>query len=221
MGAQHPILLLMAELQTISGIPEASDLQIDPEGYLPPLDSDPRPDWDRYFMEVAGLVSARTTCLSRRVGSVIVRDRRIISTGYNGVPSGLPHCIDLGCLKRGLGIPAGERAELCRGSCAEENAIVQAARLGLPVKGSWIYITLQPCLKCARMIINAGIEGVTFTGDYPQAMALEFLQEAGIVLQKFDNETGEIKPVEKTASRYLVRHAHRGLRGNESDGTDG
>jgi dCMP deaminase len=201
----------MTEPEFTSGKHEEIGISADPVGYIPPLENDPRPDWDSYFMEVARLVSIRTTCLARRVGAVIVRDRRIVSTGYNGAASGLPHCIDLGCLKRGLGIPSGERTELCRGSCAEENAIVQAARFGFPVKGGWIYITNQPCLKCARMIINVGLEGVTFAGDYPQPMALEFLQEAGIILNRYDFEIREIRLVEKVPVRFLVKHAHRGL----------
>ncbi len=181
----------------------------DPEGYLPPFESDPRPDWDRYFMEVTRLVSVRSTCLARKVGAVIVRDHRILATGYNGVPSGLPHCIDLGCLRRGLGIPSGERIEVCRGSCAEENAIVQTARMGLSIKDGWMYTTHQPCLKCARMIINAGLKGVTFAGEYPQPMALEFLQEAGVEMTTFDYETGETTPVKPVEKLYLTRHAHR------------
>jgi len=202
----------MADFHTAAHGREKKDEKLtDPEGYLPPLETDPRPDWDRYFMEVARLVSARTTCLARNVGAVIVRERRIISTGFNGAASGLPHCIDLGCLRRGLGIPSGERSEVCRGSCAEENAIVQASRLGLRVAGGWMYSTYQPCLKCARMIINAGLEGVTFAGEYPQPIAIEFLQEARIVLHRYDYETGETGPVEKVPIRYLVKHAHRGL----------
>jgi len=203
----------MTGLSYISRNPEEVEHSADPDGYLPPLETDPRPDWDNYFMQVARLVSIRTTCLARKVGAVIVLDRRIVSTGYNGVASGLPHCIDIGCLKRGLGIPAGERTELCRGSCAEENAIVQAARFGLAVKGGWIYTTDQPCIKCARMIINVGLEGVTFAGDYPQPMAIEFMQEAGVILRKFDFDSGLNVDIPKLPKRYLVRHAHRYLKG--------
>ena len=100
-------------------------------------------------MDLARLVSSRTTCQSRSVGAVVVIDKRIISTGYNGTASSLPHCIDMGYLRRGLGFESGERIEICRGSCAEENAIVQAARFGIPIKGGWIYSTFQPCIKCA------------------------------------------------------------------------
>jgi dCMP deaminase len=197
------------------------DTQADPPGYINPLEKDPRPDWDRYFMDIARLVSSRSTCLARQVGAVLVREKRIVSTGYNGSPAGLPHCIDLGCLRRGLGVPSGERMELCRGSCAEENAIVQAARLGQSVVDGWMYTTYQPCLKCARMIINAGLKGVTFAGEYPSPMTREFLQAAKVELIQFDIESGRLEQAAKVATRYLSRDAHRTLRASGENRVSG
>jgi dCMP deaminase len=160
-----------------------------------------RPDWDRYFMEIAELVSRRSTCLSRHVGAVVVKDRRILSTGYNGSPRGLPHCLDIGCLRRDLGIPSGQQLELCRGSHGEENAIVQAASYGIPLNGAEIYCTHQPCLTCTKMIINAGIKRVVFEGEYPHPMSIEFLHEAGIRVEKYDRDKGYTTRVEDDGKR--------------------
>ena len=121
-----------------------------------------RPDWDEYFMEMAALTARRSTCLRRQVGAVIVQNKHIIATGYNGAPRGLTHCGDLegGCLRQQLGVPSGERHELCRALHAEQNAIIQAAALGNSIEGGTIYITHQPCVICAKMIINAGIQRI-------------------------------------------------------------
>ncbi len=141
---------------------------------------DDRPGWDEYFMNIAELVSTRATCLRRRVGAVLVKDRRILATGYNGAPSKITHCIVTGCLREKLKVPSGERHELCRGLHAEQNVLLQAALYGVTTRDSILYITNQPCIICAKMIINAGIKEIVFKGDYPDTMACNFLQEAKI-----------------------------------------
>ena len=145
---------------------------------------DTRPGWDEYFLEIAGIVSKRSTCLRRKVGALIVKDRRILATGYNGTPSGIKHCAEVGCLRTELKVPSGQRHELCRGLHAEQNALLQAALYGVSSKGSTLYITNQPCIICAKMIINAGIKEVVTAGSYPDKMAGEFLKEAGIKVRK-------------------------------------
>ena len=131
-------------------------------------------------MELALVVSKRSTCLRQKVGAVIVKDKRILATGYNGAPSGMPHCLDVGCLREKLGVPSGERQELCRGLHAEQNAIIQAAKFGISIEGSTIYTTHCPCITCAKMIINAGIRRVVYGRDYADKRGLELLREAGI-----------------------------------------
>ncbi|MBM3251409.1 MAG: cytidine deaminase [Candidatus Omnitrophica bacterium] len=143
-----------------------------------------RPTWDVYFLEVAQLVSKRATCLRRRVGAVLVKDKKILATGYNGAPSGLGHCLDIGCLREALKIPSGERHELCRGLHAEQNVILQAALHGVSTKDSVLYITNQPCIICAKMLINAGIKEIVVIGDYPDKLARKFLKEAKIKIKK-------------------------------------
>ena len=146
-----------------------------------------RPSWDEYFMEMAELTAKRSTCLRRNVGAVIVQDKHIIATGYNGAPRGLAHCADLGgCLREQMGVPSGERHELCRALHAEQNAIIQAANLGHSIEGSAIYVTHQPCSICAKMIINAGIDRIVVKEGYPDEMAVQILEEAGkrIIMMK-------------------------------------
>lgn len=147
-------------------------------------DADRRPSWDEYFLEVAGLVSKRATCLRRRVGAVLVKDKKILATGYNGAPSGLKHCIDVGCLREKLKIPSGERHELCRGLHAEQNVLLQAALHGVSTKDSIIYITNQPCIICAKMLINAGIKEIAILENYPDKLSNKFLKEAGIKIRR-------------------------------------
>jgi len=141
-----------------------------------------RPSWDSYFLEIARVVASRSTCLRRQVGAVLVMDRRLLTTGYNGSPRGLTHCEEIGCLREKRQVPPGERHELCRGLHAEQNAIAQAAQHGISVAGGTLYVTHQPCVMCAKMIINAGIVCIIYKGDYPDALALELLNEAGIKL---------------------------------------
>ncbi|MCF7908703.1 MAG: cytidine/deoxycytidylate deaminase family protein [Candidatus Omnitrophica bacterium] len=146
-----------------------------------------RPNWDQYFMKAAFLISERSTCLRRRVGAVLVKDKQILATGYNGAPSGITHCDLKGCLRSELNIPSGERHEICRGLHAEQNVILQAASHGVSTKNSIIYITNVPCSICAKMIVNAGIKEVIVFNEYPDKMALEFLDQAKIGLRKLED----------------------------------
>jgi len=147
-----------------------------------------RPDWDTYFMSVAELVSQRSTCLRRKVGAVLVKDRRILATGYNGAPQGLEHCEVVGCLREKLKVPSGVRHEICRGLHAEQNVIIQAALHGVSIKGSTLYVTCAPCSICAKMIINAGIKEIIYQDSYPDKMAEEFLKEGKIKLRKLSKK---------------------------------
>ena len=143
-----------------------------------------RPSWDEYFMEMAHLVSRRATCLRRRVGAVLVKDKRILATGYNGAPRGLSHCLDVGCIRQEMNIPSGQRHELCRALHAEQNALIQASLYGISVNGATLYATNQPCIICAKMLINAGIKDIVISDGYPDKMAAEFLKQAGIRVRK-------------------------------------
>lgn len=145
-----------------------------------------RPDWDTYFLDIVDLVSRRSTCLRRAVGAGLVRDRRILATGYNGAPSKLQHCLDIGCLREQLNVPSGERHELCRGLHAEQNAIIQAALHGVSTKNSTLYCTNHPCVICAKMIINAGITRIVIRDGYSDRLAAEMLREAGISVEQLD-----------------------------------
>lgn len=150
---------------------------------------DKRPSWDEYFMGMAKLTAQRSTCLRRQVGAVIVKDRHIIATGYNGSPRGLAHCGQLGgCLREQLKVPSGQRHELCRALHAEQNAIIQAATLGQSIEGASIYITHQPCSICSKMIINAGITRIVVDQGYPDELATDMLEEAGIKVVKLKSE---------------------------------
>lgn len=139
-----------------------------------------RPSWDEYFMSISELVASRSTCLRRKVGAVLVKDKRILCSGYNGAPSKLPHCEEIGCLREKLNVPSGERHELCRGVHAEQNAIIQAACHGVSISGSLLYCTNQPCSICAKMLINAGIKEVFYRDVYDDRMAEELFVEAGV-----------------------------------------
>ncbi|MDD5723765.1 MAG: cytidine/deoxycytidylate deaminase family protein [Syntrophales bacterium] len=139
-----------------------------------------RPSWDQYFMDIVEFVSRRATCLRRKVGAILVRDKRILATGYNGPPAGITHCSEVGCLRDNMGIPSGERHELCRGLHAEQNAIIQAALYGVSTKGATIYCTNHPCIICSKMIINSGIVSFVYKDDYGDELAEEMLAEAGI-----------------------------------------
>ncbi|WP_350343536.1 cytidine/deoxycytidylate deaminase family protein [Proteinivorax tanatarense] len=144
-----------------------------------------RPSWDQYFLEITKVVAQRSTCLRRQVGCTLVKDKRILTSGYNGAPTGMDHCAKAGCIREKLNVPSGERHELCRGVHAEQNAIVQGALHGITVKGSTLYVTTQPCVQCAKIIANAGIKRVVFIGDYPDELSINILTEAKIELEQY------------------------------------
>jgi len=143
-----------------------------------------RPDWDEYFMEIAQIVRTRATCIRRQVGAIAVKDKRILTTGYNGAPAGLAHCSEVGCLRAEMNVPSGQRHELCRGLHAEQNTIIQAAVYGTSIKGATFYVTHQPCVVCAKMLINAGIERLVILDDYPDKLSEEMLKQAAIRVEK-------------------------------------
>jgi dCMP deaminase len=141
-----------------------------------------RPSWEEYFMSIASQVATRSTCLRRQVGCVIVLEKRIVSTGYNGAPSGLLHCSEVGCLRESRGVATGERHELCRGLHAEQNAIIQAAMHGTAVRGGTLFSTHKPCVLCTKMLINAGVRSVYYREGYEDELADEMAREAEMVL---------------------------------------
>lgn len=147
-----------------------------------------RPSWDEYFMDITHLVAKRSTCLRRQVGSLLVMDKKILATGYNGAPSRLEHCLEIGCLREKMGIPSGERHELCRGLHAEQNAIIQAAYHGVSIRGATLYSTHHPCMICTKMIINAGIQRIVYEEGYADPLAREMLKEAGLKVEPFDRK---------------------------------
>ena len=143
-----------------------------------------RPTWEEYFMEITCLVAKRATCLRRQVGAVLVMDKRLLATGYNGAPSGLAHCLEVGCLREKRQIPSGERHELCRGLHAEQNVIIQAAFHGIRIQGSTLYCTNLPCAICTKMLINAGIQEIVYEGGYGDDLSKEMLLEARIPIRQ-------------------------------------
>ena len=148
-----------------------------------------RPSWDHYFMDITRMVARRSTCLRRQVGAIMVKNKRILTSGYNGAPSGMLHCAQTGCLRKQLGVPSGERHELCRALHAEQNAVIQAAVHGIAISGAVCYVTHQPCLLCAKILINAGIERVVFQGAYPDTLAQQFFTEADVAFSLFDGDS--------------------------------
>lgn len=144
-----------------------------------------RPSNDEYFMNMAKLVATRSTCVRRRVGAVIVKDKRVLSTGYNGAPKGSKHCDEKGCIRVDLDVPSGTRHELCRGVHAEQNAVVQAAYFGVSVKDSTIYTTTYPCSMCAKMLINAGVVEIVYNEGYPDDLSKELIAESGMVIRRY------------------------------------
>ncbi|MDD2733535.1 MAG: cytidine/deoxycytidylate deaminase family protein [Desulfuromonadaceae bacterium] len=153
-----------------------------------------RPSWDQYFMDITHLVATRSSCLRRQVGAVLVKDRNILATGYNGVPTGITHCEAVGCLRERLNVPSGERHELCRGLHAEQNAIIQAAKHGTNINGATLYCTTMPCIICTKMIINAGISRVLYGEGYADELAQEMIIESGVTISHFAPESGEQLP---------------------------
>lgn len=143
-----------------------------------------RPPWDEYFMRMAHLAATRSTCLRRKVGAVIVKDRMVLSTGYNDTPRGLPNCGEGGCARCASEVPSGQGHDTCLCLHAEQNAILQAAYHGVAIAGGTLYCTHQPCLICAKMIVNVGLRRLVFAGEYPDPLAREVLEEAGVELSQ-------------------------------------
>ena len=144
-----------------------------------------RPDWTEYFMDITRLVARRSTCIRRQVGAVVVKDKRILATGYNGVPTGLAHCEDTGCIRERNNIPSGQRHELCRGLHAEQNTIIQAAFHGISINGATLFCTTLPCSICLKMLINAGITAIIYEQGYPDELTESLLNETDLTLTKF------------------------------------
>ena len=170
-----------------------------------------RPSYDEYFMEMAHVVSKRSTCLRRKVGALLVKDKHILSTGYNGAPKGLKHCSEVGCLRENLDIPSGERHELCRGLHAEQNAIIQAAVFGVSIKNSTLYCTNTPCVVCVKMLINAGVKEIIYFGDYPDELAKKIEKDRSTVYRSLQRLTccnlclKETKNIDKGGYYHIYR----------------
>ena len=142
-----------------------------------------RVSWDEYFLQIATLAATRSTCLRRNVGCVLVRDRHVLATGYNGVPAKAPHCADKGCLRQERNIPSGQRMDICRAVHAEANAIAQCAKLGVCVQGATAYVTVTPCSKCAALLVQAGDTAVVSSGVYPDEDTKAILEEANVTVK--------------------------------------
>lgn len=145
--------------------------------------------WDKRFIDMAQLVSTWSSCFqtNRQVGAVIVKNKRVITTGYNGAASGIKSCKERGsCLRRELNIPSGTRHEICYATHAEQNAIIQAAKLGVCIDGATLYCTHQPCVICAKMIINSGIKRIVYKDGYPDEFSMQLLRESGVEIVKFE-----------------------------------
>jgi len=145
-----------------------------------------RPDNDTYFMDMAQLISTRSTCVRRQVGAVIVKDKRVLTTGYNGSPKGTMHCEDLGCIRDQQNIPSGTRHELCRGVHAEQNAVIQAAYFGISIDGATVYTTTYPCSMCSKILINAGIKEVVYADSYLDDLSRRLFEETKITVRKYE-----------------------------------
>ena len=146
--------------------------------------------WDKRFMEMCSLIATWASCYqeNRKIGAVIVKNKRIVTTGYNGAPAGIRTCVERGeCLREKLGIPSGTRHEICYAVHAEQNAIIQAARLGSSIDGATLYCTHQPCVLCAKMIVNSGIRRVVYREGYPDEFALQMLTEGGVELERYED----------------------------------
>ena len=147
--------------------------------------------WDKRFMEMAHVIAGWASCYqeNRKIGAVIVKDKRIMTTGYNGAPAGVKTCVERGeCLRRKMNVPSGQRQELCYAIHAEQNAIIQAAKLGVSIDGATLYCTHQPCAVCAKMIVNAGIVRVVYQEGYPDEFAVEILKEGGVLLERYTED---------------------------------
>lgn len=143
-----------------------------------------RMSWPDYFMRITYMVAERSTCTRRKVGAIAVLDKRILATGYNGAPVDTPHCLDIGCLREELGVPSGQRHEICRGLHAEQNVIIQAAVHGISIKGADLYCTTQPCLICTKMLINAQVRNVFFAEAYPDELSERMVAQSGVHFER-------------------------------------
>ncbi|MCL4341192.1 MAG: cytidine/deoxycytidylate deaminase family protein [Candidatus Thermoplasmatota archaeon] len=152
-----------------------------------------RPSWDQYFMRMAFLAASRSNCTRRKVGAVIVKDKNVLATGYNGPPSGTVHCDVVGCIRDDLDVPSGERHELCRGLHAEQNAIIQAAVHGVSIKDAVIYVTTHPCVVCSKMLMNAQIREIIYAQGYPDELSELMLLESSITKRRFELPENEVK----------------------------
>ncbi len=146
-----------------------------------------RPDNDTYFMRMAELVATRSTCLRRKVGAVVVKEKRVLTTGYNGAPKGLRHCAEVGCVRLENHVESGTRHELCRGVHAEQNAVIQAAYFGVSIKDSTIYTTNFPCVMCAKILVNAGVREIVYKDEYVDELSRKVLSESGVAVRRFDS----------------------------------
>ncbi len=161
-----------------------------------------RPSWEGYFMSVALLISQRSTCLRRNVGALLVKDKRILCTGYNGVPQGITHCKEAGCIREKLKVPSGERHELCRGLHAEQNTLIQAARHGVSVIGADLYCTDMPCIICIKMLLNADIKNIYHLRSYSDPLSMEMMKEARINIKQIMPEEINIKQTIEYLSKF-------------------
>ena len=151
-----------------------------------------RQNWNDYFLDMAEQVASRSTCLRRKVGCVIVKEKRVIATGYNGAPSGAPHCDVTGCIRQQEGIPSGQRLDICRASHAEANAISQCARYGVPTEGATAYVTVSPCVTCAKLLVQAGIDCVVYRGIYPDDASADVLTQSHVLIIDWAPGSGDI-----------------------------
>lgn len=142
-----------------------------------------RPDWNEYFMRMAELAAERSTCTRRKVGAVLVKDKRVLATGYNGAPKKIPHCEETGCLRKQLNIPSGQRHEICRGIHAEQNLIAQSAVHGVKTEGATVYCTNQPCIICAKLLINAGIKKIYYKRPYNDKFPMQILKQSNVIIK--------------------------------------
>lgn len=155
-----------------------------------------RPTWDEYFLKIAMLVAERSTCRRHHVGAIIVKNKRILTTGYNGAAAGLKDCLELGCLRDANNIPSGEKHEICRAIHAEQNTIIQAGLHGVNIEGATIYCTHPPCILCAKMLANAKVKRYVTHGEYPDGTAKSLLQEVGIAFVRLDKPQDKINTLE-------------------------
>ena len=144
-----------------------------------------RPSWDEYFMQIVDIVATRSTCLRRQVGAIFVRENRILATGYNGSPTGLKHCDEMGCIREKNNIESGRDLHLCRGAHAEANLITQCAKFGISAEGSTLYINASPCSLCMKMLVNVGVRKIVYRELYNDPLALETAEEAGLEMVHF------------------------------------